>query len=151
MIDGIIIKELRLQADERGYLMEILRNDDRAFKGFGQVYVSSAFPGIVKAWHAHRKQTDNMCCLRGNVKFGLYDGREGSPTFGQTQAVVMGEFKPLLLQIPPEVWHGYVPLGGEPAVVLNIPTEAYNAQEPDELRRDPFDPEIPFQWLVRGG
>jgi dTDP-4-dehydrorhamnose 3,5-epimerase len=151
MIDGVVIKPLKLIADERGYLMEILRSDDECFLGFGQVYVSSAFAGVVKAWHAHRGQTDNMCCVAGNVRMGLYDDREDSPTRGETQSIVMGGLKPLLIQIPPLVWHGYVALGGQPATVLNTPTALYNYTEPDELRRAPFDPEIPFEWVVRGG
>ncbi len=151
MIDGVMIKELCVRADERGYLMEILRKDDECFERFGQAYVSAAFAGIVKAWHAHRKQTDNMCCVSGNVRLGLYDDRPDSPTCGQTQSIVMGELRPLLVQIPPLVWHGYLPVGGAMAVVLNIPTEVYNYEEPDELRRDPFDPEIPFEWHVSGG
>ncbi len=151
MIAGVIVKELRRHVDERGYLMEILRSDDECFAGFGQAYISAAFPGIVKAWHAHRNQTDNMCCVCGMVRFGLYDDRPESPTYGQTQSIVGGDLHPVLVQIPPLVWHGYMPLGDDVAVVLNIPTRTYNYDEPDELRRDPFDPDIPFEWIVRGG
>ena len=39
--------------DERGRLMEMLRCDDPIFKGFGQVYLTTAYPGVVKAWHYH--------------------------------------------------------------------------------------------------
>jgi len=35
-------------------------------------------------------------------------------------------------------------------VVLNLPTEVYHHDDPDELRRDPFDPEIPFVWRSEG-
>ena len=49
MIDGIIIKELKVIPDERGRLMEILRSDDKLFERFGQVYVTTTYPGVVKA------------------------------------------------------------------------------------------------------
>ena len=39
IIEGVKTKLLRLVPDERGWLMEILRNDDDFFKKFGQVYV----------------------------------------------------------------------------------------------------------------
>jgi dTDP-4-dehydrorhamnose 3,5-epimerase len=150
MIDGVIVKKLTRHVDERGYLMEILRSDEELFQQFGQAYVSACFPGIVKAWHCHRLQFDHFCCLAGNLKVGLYDDRPDSSTCGQTQALVIGPLNPVLVRIPPLVWHGFTALVGETAVVLNLPTELYNYREPDELRRDAFDPEIPFQWKTEG-
>ena len=64
MIAGVRTKQLTVHADERGRLMEILRRDDEVFVGFGQVYVTTVYPGIVKAWHYHKCQTDNLACLR---------------------------------------------------------------------------------------
>ena len=151
MIDGVRFKPLRLIPDDRGYLMEVLRDDDELFKRFGQCYISATYPGIVKAWHAHQRQTDNFCCVHGNVKVGLYDGRENSPTFGEIQAVVVGELNRTLVQIPPGVWHGWVCLGHDLALVLNVPTEHYDYENPDELRRPWNDPSIPFEWHVKGG
>jgi len=151
MIEGIKTKQLRLIPDDRGYLMEILRDDDEMFKGFGQCYVSATYPGIVKAWHAHSRQYDTFSCVQGNVKVGLWDGREESPTHGETNSFVIGEFNRLAIQIPPGVWHGWVCLGSGMSVVLNVPSEHYNYEEPDELRRPWDDPEIGFDWHVRGG
>ena len=53
MIYGVIIKKLKVIADERGRLMEILRADDNFFQNFGQVYTTTAYPGVVKGWHYH--------------------------------------------------------------------------------------------------
>ncbi|MGD9519007.1 MAG: dTDP-4-dehydrorhamnose 3,5-epimerase family protein [Armatimonadota bacterium] len=151
MIQGVQVKPLRHILDDRGYLMEILRDDDELFRRFGQVYVSACFPGIVKAWHAHRRQWDHLCIVQGNAKLGLYDDREGSPSKGKTMALVLGQLNPMLVQVPPLVWHGYTPVGGEVVLLLNCPTEHYNHDSPDEMRRPPFDPEIPFEWLTKGG
>ena len=60
MIEGVTTKRLRLLVDERGWLMEILRNDWDVFDRFGQVYVTAAYPNVVKAWHMHKKQTDHV-------------------------------------------------------------------------------------------
>jgi dTDP-4-dehydrorhamnose 3,5-epimerase len=150
MIEGVVVKKLTRHVDERGYVMEILRRDDDLFRQFGQAYVSACFPGIVKAWHCHRVQYDHFCCLAGNLKVGLYDDRPDSPTCGQTQGLVIGALSPALVCIPPLVWHGFMAVGTEMAVVLNLPTELYDYREPDELRRDPFDPEIPFEWQSKG-
>lgn len=150
MIDGVRIKKLVRHVDERGWLMEILRDDDEIFIDFGQVYVSACFAGIVKAWHCHEIQTDSFCVLSGNARIGLYDDREGSPTCGEAQSIVAGELNPVVVQIPPLVWHGFGAVGGEPAMVLNVPTEHYNREQPDELRRPLEDPAIPFDWFPKG-
>jgi len=58
MLDGLKILPLTQHCDDRGRVMEILRKDDPHFVGFGQAYFSSIYPGVIKAWHAHEKQTD---------------------------------------------------------------------------------------------
>jgi len=58
VIDGVAIKQLRVNADDRGYLMEMLRRDDDIFEGFGQAYISLNYPGVIRAWHWHEKQAD---------------------------------------------------------------------------------------------
>ena len=151
MIDGVVVKPLRVHADDRGYLMEILRDDDELFESFGQVYVTTCYPGVVKAWHAHARQIDHLVCVAGTMKVGLYDDREDSPTRGKAMSVVLGLVRPALVRVPPGIWHGFTPVGGETATLLNVPTVHYDAQQPDELRRDPFDPDIPFEWITKGG
>ena len=54
MIDGVKTKNLKVVPDERGWLMEILRNDEDIFENFGQVYMTTAYPGVVKGWHLHK-------------------------------------------------------------------------------------------------
>jgi dTDP-4-dehydrorhamnose 3,5-epimerase len=147
MIEGVKITPLKRHVDDRGYVMEILRCDDPEFVQFGQTYVSACYPGVVKAWHAHRLQTDNFCVVRGNAKIGLYDDRPDSRTRGETMSIVIGDLNPVRVQIPPLVWHGQMCVGTETSILVNVPTEPYNAAEPDELRRDAFDPEIRFRWL----
>jgi len=146
LIDGVIVKPLRLLRDERGWLMEILRADDPHFQRFGQVYVTVARPGVVKAWHAHERQTDHLAVVAGEARVGLYDGREGSPTRGNVLEIVAGENNPVLIVVPPGVYHGFKAVGGAPAHVVNVPTELYDYDQPDELRRPYDDPAIPYDW-----
>jgi len=80
MINGVKVKRLSPISDERGRVMEILRCDDEMFRKFGQVYITTAYPGVVKAWHYHKKQTDSFTVLDGMVKMVLYDARKKSPT-----------------------------------------------------------------------
>jgi len=146
MIDGVKIKKLKVIPDERGRLMEMLRSDDELFRKFGQVYMATAYPGVVKAWHYHKKQTDNFTCVVGMIKLALYDSRKNSSTFKEVQEFFIGKYNPLLIQIPPLVYHGFKGVGDSEAVIINVPTELYDYNEPDEFRLAPHSDEIPYNW-----
>ena len=143
---GSLVKPLRVFPDERGRLFEILRNDDPHFTSFGQVYVTTAHPGIVKAWHCHERQTDYFCLIQGKARFALYDPRPDSPTKGQIDEIVCDGAHPQLIVIPNRVYHGFKNTGTVDVVCLNCPTEVYRADQPDELRIDAYDNDIPYDW-----
>jgi dTDP-4-dehydrorhamnose 3,5-epimerase len=126
MIDGVKLKKLKVIPDERGRLMEMLRSDDGLFIKFGQVYMTTAYPGAVKAWHYHKKQTDNFVVVKGMMKVVLYDGRENCATHKKINEFFMGEHNPVLLQIPPYVFHGFKCISENEAIVINCPTEVYS-------------------------
>jgi len=149
MIEGVKIKQLTRHADERGFLMEMLRSDDEVFERFGQSYVALNYPGVVRAWHYHRKQTDHFVVVRGMIKAVLYDNREGSPSKGQVQEFFLGDHSPILLKIPPGVLHGYKTIGVEPSLLVNFPTEVYNREDPDEFRLPWNSPDIPYDWEIK--
>jgi len=146
MIDGVKVKRLKVIPDDRGRLMEILRSDDKIFKKFGQVYMTTAFPGIVKAWHYHKLQTDSFTCINGKIKLVVYDARKDSPTHKEVGEFIISLDDPILVQIPPLVYHGFKCIGDSEAVVVNTVTEPYNHKNPDEHRVDPYDNDVPFDW-----
>jgi dTDP-4-dehydrorhamnose 3,5-epimerase len=148
VIEGVRSKTLVCHPDERGRLWEILRSDDEIFQRFGQVYITTAYPGIVKAWHAHRKQTDFFTVICGMAKYVLYDMREDSPTRGELDVYYLGRDHLRLITIPPGVYHGFKCVGDQEVIALNCPTEAYNHDDPDELRLPPDSGEIPYNWSV---
>lgn len=151
MIDGVKLKSLKVIPDERGRLMEILRNDDGMFEKFGQVYMTTTYPGVIKAWHLHKLQTDNIVVVKGMLKLALYDDREGSPTRGEVNEFFIGEHNPVLVQVPIQVYHGWKCMSETEAIVINIPTQVYNYREPDEHRL-PYDSEkIPYDWNIKHG
>ena len=150
-IDGVKTKTLRLIPDERGWLMEIMRSDDPdLFEKFGQVYVSATYPGVVKAWHYHKHQVDNFACIAGMVKLVLVDMRDESPTKGAINEFFLGTQQPLLVQVPNLVYHGWKCISPEVSTVINVPTEVYHYDEPDEYRLEPRDT-LPYDWARKDG
>ncbi len=146
MIEGVKIKKLRPICDERGRLMEILRSDDEIFQKFGQVYMTTVRPGVIKGWHYHKIQTDNMTVVHGMTKMVLYDARKDSPSHGQVAEYFVGIHNPILVQIPPMVYHGLKGIGDTEAIVINCPSEPYRHGEPDEYRVPPQSDEVPYSW-----
>ena len=151
MIEGVLIKKLKVIPDERGRLMEMLRSDDSLFIKFGQIYMTSTYPGVVKAWHYHNKQTDNIVAVKGMLKLVIYDPREGSKTKGEVSEFFIGEHNPVLVQVPNGLYHGWKCVSESEAIVINCPTEVYDYEEPDEFRLPYDSEEIPYDWSLKHG
>ena len=146
LIEDVQIKPLKPILDERGLLMELLRSDEPIFERFGQIYVTICKPRIVKGWHYHKVQTDHFVCLQGKAKVVLYDARKKSKTYGKINEFVIGWHNPMMIKIPTYVYHGFTSADDQEAMILNIPTEVYRYQDPDEFRTSPFTSEIPYDW-----
>ena len=151
MIDGVKTKTLKVIPDDRGRVMEILRADDDVFEKFGQVYLTTTYPGIVKAWHMHKNQTDNVTCILGMIKLALYDSRKDSSTYKEINEFILGIHNPMLVHIPPGVFHGWMCISDEEAFIINTPTEVYDYENPDEQRLDPHQNDIPYDWKRKDG
>jgi dTDP-4-dehydrorhamnose 3,5-epimerase len=80
------------------------------------------------------------------AKVVLYDSREDSPTHGQIEEFFIGDLNPLLIKIPPFVMHGFRGLGPGMTLMVNVPTELYNYEEPDEYRLPSDTDQIPYDW-----
>ena len=146
MIEGVKTKKLNVFTDDRGFLMEVVKEGDDIFKDIRQTTYTETYPKVIKAFHWHKIQTDIWFFASGMAQVVLYDLRKDSPTHQETQVFYLGEKNPLVLLIPPGVAHGYRVLGAKPAGLFYYTTRAYNSKSPDE-ERIPFDsPKIGFNW-----
>lgn len=146
MIDGVRHKQLVKHCDDRGYFAELVRDDEGLLERFGQMSVSMSYPGVIKAFHYHKKQDDIWFFPSGNAQVVLVDMREDSRTFKETNVFYMGEENPSVLLIPRGVAHGYRVLGNEPLTIVYLTTQSYRPEAPDEYRIPWNDPEINFNW-----
>lgn len=147
-IHGVTVVPLKKLVNDKGHLMEVQRNDDSHFPGFGQVYMTATNPGIIKAWYRHHKQIDQIAVAQGTLRLALFDAREASPTKGQVQELVISDAQPALVQIPTGVWHGFQALGTAPALLLHLNTIPFSFQDTDEDRLPATAAEIPFRWAA---
>jgi dTDP-4-dehydrorhamnose 3,5-epimerase len=161
-IDGVMVKTFKKHADQRGYFIEQLKrgdldDDGNAFippQPFAQMSRSLAYarggnpPELIKAFHWHRKQWDYWDIVAGNARVVLCDLREGSPTEGRIQVVMLGEHAPRMVAIPPYVAHGYQCVSMQDVILNYYVTEPYDPADPDEGRIAWNDPRIGFDWSI---
>ena len=146
MIEGTVLEDLVTHTDERGFFREIIRVTDEFFaEGFGQWSHSLMYPGVIKAWHIHKKQIDWWYVCNGLLKVALHDTRPDSPSYRETMEFLMGDDQPArLLRIPPGVAHGCKCLSG-PANLLYVTSSVYYPDDEGRIAHD--DPEIGYDWL----
>lgn len=135
-----ILVPAEVYVDERGW--SIMNQFRHVLRPDGQINYSVIYPGVVKAWHRHREQTDFWLCLHGHVKVGVHHDE------GRSWQAVIGERRPAVVVIPPLLWHGAATVGHEPSGLLYYVTKAYDPDNPDEQRR-PCDAVPGFPWGVR--
>ena len=144
MIEGVLIHPLKKICDERGMIMHMLRSDDPHFEKFGEIYFSTAYPGIIKGWHEHTKQTQFYAVIEGMIKLILYDNRKISKTYKQLLELFIGESNYELVRIPPGIINGYKVIGLKTAIVANCATLPHNPTE--MIHHDPHSNTVPYSW-----
>lgn len=109
----------------------------------GQINYSVMYPGVVKAWHRHFKQTDFWMVLHGHLKLGVVN-----EDTDDRWVKVMGDKSPGIAIVPPTLWHGAATVGPENAGLLYFVTHQYDPKQPDEDRRA-WDSIAGFPWDVQ--
>ena len=141
-IDGVIIKELSPFTDERGWVIELFRQDEITEEYHPvMAYISMTKAGVARGPHEHKDQTECFCFI-GPSTFRLYlwDKREDSSSFGQSFRADFGENNKAMVIVPPGVVHAYKNIGNNDGLVYNAPNRLYAGEgkkEPvDEIRHE---------------
>ena len=148
-IEGVVFDKLTPYKDQRGWLIELYREDEVA-REFHPVmgYMSMTHAGIARGPHEHRDQADLFCFLGPSTfKLYLWDNRTSSKTYQIRISVLLGEDDPQSVIIPPGVVHAYQNVGSDSGLVYNLPNQLFqgpNRSLPvDEIRHED-DPETIF-------
>lgn len=150
-IGGIILKELKVNLDGRGSVIELWSEPWIKKEGFSSprhIYQSATDFGVVKCWHLHRLHTDQITVTRGKLQVTLVDVRPDSPSFGHVNPIFMGMERPKLLKIPPGVLHGWKALSRPEVMVFNFATEVY---DPKDGYKFPWDCLLENIWEPKNG
>ena len=142
MINGVLVIPLEVHSDDRGYLIEIARRADDperhgVIQRFGQVFlVGNVARNVVRAFHKHERAWDWFTIAHGSAKVVLVDDRENSSSRGERMTLVIGERKPVLVAVPPGVYHGWMSLEDD-TQLIGVASHTYVPEDPDEVRVPP--------------
>jgi dTDP-4-dehydrorhamnose 3,5-epimerase len=136
----ISIKQLKIHLDERGYLFETLRFDDSQYIQYGQTYINITNSGVVKGFHLHKQNIDNITCIQGQIKLVLIDQNNNIHEY------FMGIENPIMVTIPSNIWHGWKCISTIPAIIINSSSLPFNKNNPDELKQDPHNNQWRYSW-----
>jgi dTDP-4-dehydrorhamnose 3,5-epimerase len=157
-IEGVQIVELKRFTDDGGSFMELARlqrGASTALPGFEcrQVNYSELDPGVIKAFHLHRRQTDVWFVPPDDkMLVVLLDVRAGSRSQGAQRRLVLGDGHCRLLRIPPGVAHGLKNLAPTRGRIIYLVDVQFSA-DPDQTEegRLPWDFAGASVWDVTRG
>ena len=147
-IEGVRVREMKNLVKAGGdVLCEVFRRDWMLDDGdVDQVFQSVMNPGSISAWHVHHVTTDRLFASQGLVQIVLFDGRQNSTTYGRINEFRFGSVRPALLIVPPGVYHGVRNISPEPALLLNLVSQAYRYEDPDHWRLPLDTDKIPYRF-----
>lgn len=139
-IKNVIFFDLESYFDDRGFLIELFRNDCLEKDNFPTMaYLSETKPGVTRGPHEHDKQSD-LFCFVGPADFELFlwENRNFGEVYKEVHLV--GSKNPVAVIVPPGVVHAYKNVSDIPGVVFNAPNKLYagpgKCYPVDEIRHE---------------
>jgi dTDP-4-dehydrorhamnose 3,5-epimerase len=150
-LEGVWIFEPKVFGDARGFFMETWNQARYAEAGldvnFVQDNVSRSSQGVLRGLHFQNPngQGKLVQILEGEVVDVAVDIRVGSPTFGQSAAVILSDTNFRQFYIPPGFAHGFCVLS-ETAIFAYKCTDFYNPSTEGGVLWN--DPDLDIRWTI---
>ena len=125
-MEKIDTKNLVKHVDSRGWLAEIFRPEDVNRTMKGQVTITTAHPGIVKANHYHKKMNEWYCVIKGKMHLVLKDMKTG-----EKNEIMLSEDELKLIKISPGLAHGFRNIGDDMLIVLMYIDRPFDPNDTD--------------------
>lgn len=144
-IHDLSLVPLKQIIDPRGAVYHYFKADDPNFKGFGEAYFSKINPGVIKGWKYHHELFQHFCVPFGAIEIVVYDGREGSATYGAVDKVLLNDNNNYAkLSMPPKLWYSFKCVSEGFSLLANIIDKAHRPDESEVLSLDTNI--IPYEW-----
>ncbi len=152
LIDGVLICDLDVYEDDRGYFLETFHLEKYVEGGihgpFVQDNYSHSVRGVLRGLHYQlpRAQAKLVSCIQGTIFDVAVDVRLGSPTFGKWVGTVLSDENRRQLFIPEGFAHGFCVLSPAADVVYKC-SDFYHSEDDRGLRWS--DETANIDWPVR--
>ncbi len=153
-IPEVKIIEPQVFGDERGFFMEVFRQDNFTdntnAKPFVQDNHSKSVKGILRGMHYQLEHTQGKLVrvISGTVFDVAVDMRQSSLTFGQWVGVELSADNKRQFWVPEGFAHGFYVLSDNAEFIYKC-TDYYNPQSEVSLRWD--DPDVGIEWPIPAG
>jgi dTDP-4-dehydrorhamnose 3,5-epimerase len=148
-LEGVVIVEPQVHADDRGFFVETFRADELAERGIDCTWVqdnhSRSQRGVVRGMHfsVGAGQAKLVRCAAGAICDVVVDVRPGSPQFGQWDSIVLDDVRHRQLYIPVGFAHGFCVLSEHADVVYKC-SSYYDPELERGFAYD--DPDVGIEW-----
>jgi dTDP-4-dehydrorhamnose 3,5-epimerase len=142
-VEGVLLTPLKQIHHPKGDVFHGMKKSDSGYSGFGEAYFSTIHFEDTKPWKKHFEMTLNFVVPMGEIRFVIYDDREGSSTKNNFFDVTLGVNNYQRITIPPGVWVAFSGIGSEYNLLLNLANLEHN---PVEVERKEDLSEITYQW-----
>ena len=136
-ITDVLITPLPQIKAAGGDVLHALKNTEKSFSGFGEVYFSWILSDAIKAWKRHNKMTMNLVVPVGSVRFVFCSVNENG--FNEFRIEEIGENRYARITVPPGIWFGFQNLAKTNSLVLNIANITHDPNEVDRLPLNDFN------------
>lgn len=135
-LEGVQITPLRIIDGPNGQVYHALKATDPSFAGFGEAYFSTVLPGARKGWKKHTRMVLNLVVISGEIRFVMYDDRAESPTYQQSQTVVLSLHNYQRLTVPPGIWMAFEGMAAGTNMLINLASIPHDPAEAENLPLD---------------
>lgn len=153
-IEGVIVVDVKCFGDDRGYFMETYKKPDFEKGGIDVDFVqdnqSSSCKGVLRGLHFQKEhpQSKLVRVVSGSVFDVAVDLREGSPTYGKWEGVVLSAENKRQFFIPKGFAHGFLVLSDHAEFCYKC-DDVYHPNDEGGLMWN--DPAIGIEWPAMEG
>lgn len=153
-IEGVIVVDVKAYGDDRGYFMETYKKPDFVAGGIDVDFVqdnqSSSTKGVLRGLHfqINHPQSKLVRVVSGEVFDVAVDLREGSPTYGKWEGVILSAENKRQFFIPRGFAHGFLVLSDTAEFCYKC-DDVYHPNDEGGLMWN--DPAIGIKWPAMQG
>ena len=153
-IEGVIVVDVKAYGDDRGYFMETYKKPDFVAGGIDVGFVqdnqSSSTKGVLRGLHfqINHPQSKLVRVVSGEVFDVAVDLREGSPTYGKWEGVILSSENKRQFFIPRGFAHGFLVLSDTAEFCYKC-DDVYHPNDEGGLMWN--DPAIGIKWPALQG